>query len=246
MRLCAQGQSDRVAGAVSRGPAATVTRCKGSGGPPRRAAENAENTHRKTIPGTRRKFGRANTEGDMKISRVYCVAAVTVGVISMALGTSSPNLAARRATAPAPAAAVMSSFDTCLVDAAGNQLIWNSTTGAYRSTRASDGFLLTGTGVVGLVNGIRTLTDFKTDRRLSAGFNTGQLTGSATIYLMVAQGVWQVVRIIDNNPSATCTLPPVITSFSSDVSFCPDDVQCHIGHPGVHVCTNQRLVPFSS
>ena len=157
----------------------------------------------------------------MKISRVYCVAAVTVGVISMALGTSSPNLAVRRATAPAPAAAVMSSFDTCLVDAAGNQLIWNSTTGAYRSTRASDGFLLTGTGVVGLVNGIRTLTDFKTDRRLSAGFNTGQLTGSATIYLMVAQGVWQVVRIIDNNPSATCTLPPVITSFSSDVGFCP-------------------------
>jgi hypothetical protein len=45
-----------------------------------------------------------------------------------------------------------------------------------------------------LVNGIRTLTDFKADRRISAGFNTGPLTGSATIYL-VAQGVWQVFRI---------------------------------------------------
>jgi len=150
----------------------------------------------------------------MKISRVYCVAAVTVGVISMALGTSSPNLAARRATAPAPAAAVMSSFDTCLVDAAGNQLIWNSTTGAYTFTRASDGFKLSGTGVVGLVNGIKTLTDFKSDRRISAGLNTGQLTGHAIIYLQVAQGVWQVSQIVDTNPSAQCTLPPVITSFS--------------------------------
>jgi hypothetical protein len=65
--------------------------------------------------------------------------------------------------------------------------------------------MVTGTGVVRLVNGIRTVIDFKADRRISAGFNTGQLTGSATIYLMVAQGVWQVFRINDTNPFATCS-----------------------------------------
>jgi len=64
--------------------------------------------------------------------------------------------------------------------------------------------MITGTGVVRLVNGIQTLTDFKTDRRISAGFNTGQLTGNATIYLMVAPGVWQVFGISDTRPNATC------------------------------------------
>jgi hypothetical protein len=69
--------------------------------------------------------------------------------------------------------------------------------------------------MVGLVNGIRTLKDFKTDRRLSAGFNTAQLTGTATIYVMVGQEVWQSTQIVDTNPSAACTFPPpVITSFS--------------------------------
>jgi len=149
----------------------------------------------------------------MRISRVFNIAAVSLGVLAMALGTSGPNLAARRAGPQSPAVTVAFSFDTCLIDSAGNQLQWNSTTGAYTFTRASDGFITGGTGVVGLVNGIRTLTDFKPDRRLSAGFNTGQLTGTATIYLMVAQGVWQTLRIIDTDPSATCTPPPVITEF---------------------------------
>jgi hypothetical protein len=99
-------------------------------------------------------------------------------------------------------------FDTCLKDnTTGNLLQWNSTTGQYLFTRCSDGFTLSGTGTVALVNGIKTLTDFKSDRRISAGFNTGQLTGSATIYLMVAQGVWQSFRIVDTNPAAVCACP---------------------------------------
>src|SRR5262249_16240174 len=99
-------------------------------------------------------------------------------------------------------------FDTCLKDnTSGNILQWNSKTGAYTFTRCSDGFTLSGTGVAKLVNGILTLTDFKSDRRLSAGFNTGQLTGNATIYLMVAQGVWQTFRIVDTNPAAVCACP---------------------------------------
>jgi predicted outer membrane repeat protein len=96
-------------------------------------------------------------------------------------------------------------FDTCLKDnTTGNLLQWNSTTGQYLFTRCSDNFTLSGTGTVALVNGIRTLTDMKPDRRISAGFNTGQLTGNATLYLKVAQGVWQTFRVFDTNPSAAC------------------------------------------
>jgi hypothetical protein len=97
------------------------------------------------------------------------------------------------------------SFDTCLKDSSnGNLLQFNSVTGAYKFTRCSDGFMLSGTGVVRLVNGILTLTDSKPDRRLSAGFITSQRTGSATIYIMIAPGVWQTFRINSTNPAAAC------------------------------------------
>jgi hypothetical protein len=98
------------------------------------------------------------------------------------------------------------SFDTCLRDkSTGNLFQWNSTTGAYKFTRCSDGFMVTGTGVVGFVNGIHTLRDFSSTRKISAGFNPGQLTGSATIYLQVVQGVWQSFQITATNPSAKCS-----------------------------------------
>jgi len=96
-------------------------------------------------------------------------------------------------------------LDTCLKDnITGNLLQWNSTTGAYKFTRCSDNFMLSGTGTVSVVNGIRMLTDRKLDRRISAGFNTGQLTGSATVYLNTGPGIWQLFRINDTNPSAVC------------------------------------------
>jgi len=97
------------------------------------------------------------------------------------------------------------SFNACLKDnTTGNLLQWNTTTGQYRFTRCSDNFTVTGTGAVALVNGIRTLMDFSSSRRISAGFNTGQLTGNATIYLNVGPGLWQLFSIHDTNPSAVC------------------------------------------
>jgi hypothetical protein len=97
-------------------------------------------------------------------------------------------------------------FDTCLKDdRSGNLLQFNSTSGQYKFIRCSDGFMLSGTGVVRLVNGILTLTDSKPDRRVSAGFITSQRTGSATIYIMIAPGVWQTFRINSTNPNAVCS-----------------------------------------
>jgi hypothetical protein len=119
--------------------------------------------------------------------------------------TLSQHWVAPLATYKAASVVVGASFDTCLKDnTTGNLLQWKSVTGQYKFTRCSDGFMITGTGVVKLVNGIQTLTDFRTKIRLSAGFNTGQLTGNATIYLQVVQGVWQVLRIVDTNPRAVC------------------------------------------
>jgi len=116
--------------------------------------------------------------------------------------TNNASTVLTAVTAPPP------TFDTCLKDnSTGNLLQWNSTTGQYQFTRCSDSFTLTGFGVTRLVNGVKTLTDFKSDRRISAGFNTGQLTGNATIYLMVTQGVWQTFQIVDTNPAAVCACP---------------------------------------
>ncbi|HEY6332562.1 MAG TPA: choice-of-anchor Q domain-containing protein [Blastocatellia bacterium] len=93
----------------------------------------------------------------------------------------------------------------CLKDnTTGNLLQWDTTTGSYIFTRCSDGFTVSGTGTVGLVNGIHTLTASTSTARVSAGLNSGQQTGGATIYLMVAQGVWETFRINDTNPAAVC------------------------------------------
>jgi hypothetical protein len=96
-------------------------------------------------------------------------------------------------------------FDTCLKDNSnGNLLEWNSTTGEYSFTNCSNGFMLTGTGTVGLASGMRTLMVSTANVRISAALNSGQRTGSATIYIMVSQGSWQLFRITDTNPSAVC------------------------------------------
>jgi hypothetical protein len=111
-------------------------------------------------------------------------------------------------------------FDTCLLDnSAGNLFQFSSMTGQYRFAIASDGFSVTGTGVVNTRNGVRTLTDFRSDRRISAAFIVGQLTGSATIYLLEAAGVWQTFRTVATDPSNSCTCYP----FASDYveASCP-------------------------
>lgn len=154
--------------------------------------------------------GSALTGGNMRANlfktMLFASAVVLVGLVAASPAQAqivTPALATYKA-----APIVGPSFDTSLTDnSTGNLLQWNSTTGEYKFTRSSDGFMITGTGVVKLVNGIRTLTDFKTDRRISASFNTGQLTGNATLYLMVAQGVWQGFWIVYTPKKLTFAMP---------------------------------------
>jgi hypothetical protein len=100
---------------------------------------------------------------------------------------------------------VQAPVQACLKDIITGNVFQFDSTGKYKFTRCSDGFMVSGTGVVTLVNGILTLTDSKPDRRVSAGFITSQRTGSATIYIMIAPGVWQTFRINSTNPAAVCS-----------------------------------------
>jgi hypothetical protein len=103
-------------------------------------------------------------------------------------------------------AATLTIFDQCLKDGStGNLLQFNSATGQYLFTICSTGFTLSGTGVVTHESGLLMLTDSESNRKLSAGVNPGSRTGTATIYVETAQGIWQTYRINDTNPSATCT-----------------------------------------
>jgi len=87
-------------------------------------------------------------------------------------------------------------YDTCIMNNTGTVFQWNTKTGFYK-LNTCNGTTIIGKGTVALVNSILTLTDFKPDRRISLFFSTTQLTGRATIYLMVAPGVWQQYTIND-------------------------------------------------
>jgi hypothetical protein len=92
-------------------------------------------------------------------------------------------------------------FNTALASATGDSLEWNSGTGDYVFTHpGSNGFTLKGKGTASLVNGTRTLTDFKADRRITASFLLSQLTGRATITVLIAPGVWQTFVINQTSP----------------------------------------------
>ena len=96
-------------------------------------------------------------------------------------------------------------FTTCLKDTTtGDFIQWNTSTGAYSFTHCGpNGFTLTGTGQVSLVNGIQWLKDKKADRIISVGRNA-QSTGGGNVTVSFAPGISQNFRINDTNPNPTC------------------------------------------
>lgn len=102
----------------------------------------------------------------------------------------------------------VTALNTCIQDDhTGDTLRWNSTTGQYIYTRCKDKFTLSGTGVAKVSGGSATLTDSKSDRKISATFNQGSLTGHATVTLILAPGLTQTITLNQTNPHATCTCP---------------------------------------
>jgi len=96
-------------------------------------------------------------------------------------------------------------LDRCIQDDhTGDTLRFNSTTGQYVYTRCADKLTLTGTGVVRNAGGLISLTDTRVDRRISALYNPGTLTGRANITLVIAAGVYQTITVNQTNPHPTC------------------------------------------
>ena len=97
---------------------------------------------------------------------------------------------------------------SCLRDnTRGFVLTWDNMTGAYTFSTCA-GFTLAGTGTVQSQSGIIMLRDRQPDRSVSAGFNTGQRTGSATIYVLQAPGSWRVYTIYDTTSFGNvCSCP---------------------------------------
>ncbi|HEY6334050.1 MAG TPA: HYR domain-containing protein [Blastocatellia bacterium] len=92
-------------------------------------------------------------------------------------------------------------FNTSVTGPNGDSLQWNSGTGNFTFTHAGkNGFKLTGKGTASVVDGNRMLTDSNPDCRIDAAFSLGQLTGRATITVMVAQGVYETFVIIQTSP----------------------------------------------
>jgi len=115
-------------------------------------------------------------------------------------GLAVVDMGAFEFPAPAPP------FDICMKDdSTGNTLQFNSVTGAYKFTRCSDQFTLTGQGVIRTVGSILSLTDSKPDRRISAGFLINQLTGTATILLIPAPGISQTIAIKSTSRTKDCS-----------------------------------------
>jgi hypothetical protein len=99
-------------------------------------------------------------------------------------------------------------LDKCIQDDhTGDTLRFNSTTGQYAYTRCADKLTLTGTGVVRNTGGLTSLTDTQVDRRISALYNPGTLTGRANITLVIAPGVYQTIIVNQTNPHPTCACP---------------------------------------
>jgi hypothetical protein len=126
---------------------------------------------------------------------------------------AAPEQATALAAAPAAASAApvpTPSTQVCLQDDKTSSTIsWDTTTGVYSFLQCSTTpVVLTGTGKVRLVNGTQTLTDNESDRRISASFLTGQLTGSATIMDQYSKGLWETFSIHDTvvNPPCLCPL----------------------------------------
>jgi hypothetical protein len=121
---------------------------------------------------------------------------------------TGPVSSANGGTGTGSNTATVGGFDVCIKDTAtGAMLRWSSTTGAYTFTNCKTGFTISGTGTTRTNGGTQSLTDFKPDRRISGNFLTNQQTGTASVTVMVAQGVFQKFTLVQSFPNAACTCP---------------------------------------
>jgi len=95
------------------------------------------------------------------------------------------------------------SFDICLTDdGSGAALRFSSTSGAYMF--CGGGKTLTGTGSIMSQNGILTLQQSATDRRVTARVNTSAKNGSASVQSPVGKTIGSIADTNTGNSSCQC------------------------------------------
>jgi hypothetical protein len=156
------------------------------------------------LPNSDRKY--LETLQEMKKLSLVFLASIIIAGATILLAPPEPATALAASADPVPGP----SAQVCLQDdSTSNLIIWSTTSGEYVFIQCSaTPVVLTGTGKVRLVNGTQTLTDSESDRRISASFLTGQLTGSATIMGQYSKGLWETFSIHDTvvNPPCSCPL----------------------------------------
>ena len=66
------------------------------------------------------------------------------------------------------------------------------------------GFTMSGTGTLKVVNGVITITDTKSDRKVNIQYNGSSLTGRAILAKISGPGLGQNYSITDTNPHPVC------------------------------------------
>jgi len=97
-------------------------------------------------------------------------------------------------------------YNVCLRNAGtGDILEFSTTTGDYKFINCAGGFTLIGKGSISVVNSVVVLSDTRSDRRVSAFFLEGQLTGSAVVSFILGQGISRTFQIVDTLTVNSCT-----------------------------------------
>lgn len=95
-----------------------------------------------------------------------------------------------------PSGAGAITYNTCIQDdSSGYSIQINSTTGAYKFKRCSDGFTLTGQGSINSRGSTFTLQHNPSDRRVQASWSTG---GTGTAALQMPPGT-TIITILDHS-----------------------------------------------
>ena len=97
-------------------------------------------------------------------------------------------------------------YNVCLRNpGTGAILEFSTTTGDYKFIDCASGFTLIGKGSISVVNSVVKLTDTESDRRITAYFLEGQLTGSAVVDFIPAPGITRVFQILDTLTFNSCS-----------------------------------------
>ena len=95
-------------------------------------------------------------------------------------------------------------------DSTHDMLRWNSTTGAYQYSRCGDGFILTGTGSVTSRGNTFTLTQYGSDRRVTATLDVGMQSGSASVQYPLGTTYTITDRSWTPDPGLSDQIPPQV------------------------------------